>query len=257
MCELFGICSRDRVSVNALLKEFAGHSRQHPNGWGMAIFYGEGVSLEKEPLPAFQSSYLRERLRYPLEVTGMIAHIRLATRGAMDYVNCHPFVKRDYENRAWTLAHNGTIFDTAATQRYVHFQEGQTDSERILCLFIDRMNRRQKELKRVMTANERFSLLDELIGCIAPHNKLNLLFYDSEFLYVHTNYEKSLFVKQQRDTAIFATVPLDREDWEPVPMNTLLAYREGKCVYKGTNHGCTYRDNPEDMRLIFLDYAAL
>lgn len=257
MCELFGVSSADRVLVNDLLREFASHGVRHPNGWGIAVFYGNSVSLEKEPVAAHKSVYLKERLRHRFSVHNMIAHIRMATRGNIDYENCHPFVMRDNRDRTWTLAHNGTIFDCPAMQKYVHTQEGQTDSERILCHIIDRVNGRQTQLGRSLTAAERFRLLDEIICQAAPHNKLNLLIYDSEQLYVHTNYANSMYLKQTEGTAMIATVPLERSGWEPVKFTTLLAYRDGKQIFCGTDHGHEYIDTPKDMQYIFVDYAGL
>lgn len=257
MCELFGVSSLNKVPVNQYLKEFSSHSVRHPNGWGMAMFYGNSVSLEKEPVPAYQSVYLRERLRHPFEARNMIAHIRLATRGNMEYENCHPFVMRDNCDRTWTLAHNGTIFDCPAMQDYVYTQEGQTDSERILCHVIACVNDRQAQLGRALTSEERFRLMDDLVCQVAPHNKLNLLIYDSDQLYVHTNYANSLYIKQWDSTALFSTVPLDRGAWRPVKFTTLLAYRDGKQICCGTDHGQEYKDNPRDMHLLFVDYSGL
>lgn len=257
MCELFGISSIGRVRVNNLLKEFSSHSIYHPNGWGIAVFYGNSVSLEKEPVPAYQSVYLRERLRHNFEVRNMIAHIRLATRGSMDFENCHPFVMRDNYDRGWTLAHNGTIFDCPAMEDYVYTQEGQTDSERILCYIVATVNQRQTELGRPLTGKERFDLVDTLVCQTAPHNKLNLLIYDSEQLMVHTNYADSLYFKQLYGTVMFATVPLDRGDWQPVPFTTLLSYQDGRQIFSGTNHGQEYKDDPQDTHLLYMDYSSL
>lgn len=257
MCELLGFSSARKMQVNAYLKEFAAHSVRHPHGWGLAVFYGNAVSLEKEPIPAYQSGYLRERLRHRLEVTDMIAHIRLATRGTMDFENCHPFVMRDGSDRTWTLAHNGTIFNCPVMERYVHTQEGHTDSERILCHIIARVDRQQAALGRALTAPERFALMDSVVCEVAPHNKLNLLVYDSELLYVHTNYANSLYCKKWGDAAMFATVPLDQGDWEPVAFTRLLAYKAGQLVYSGTTHGQEYKDNPKDMQYLFVDYSVL
>ena len=50
MCELFGVSSSEKVEPREMLKEFFSHSVIHPNGWGMAMFYGNAVSLEKEPI---------------------------------------------------------------------------------------------------------------------------------------------------------------------------------------------------------------
>lgn len=257
MCELFGVSSLDRVPVNGLLKEFYSHSAGHPNGWGLAIFHDHAVNLEKEPLPAYQSVYLRERLRRPLEVRNMIAHIRLATVGTVDFENCHPFIRRDRLGRTWTLAHNGTIFDCPALHPYFHIQEGRTDSERILCHIVARIDAAQDALGRALDAGERFALLDRLVREIAPHNKVNLLIYDGELLYVHTNYADSLFVRQTGDTALFATVPLDRGDWQPLPFTTLCAYQEGRERFRGACHGSEYIDDPNDMKFIYVDSAEL
>lgn len=92
---------------------------------------------------------------------------------------------------------------------------------------------------------------------VSPRNKLNLLIYDSERFYVHTNYADSLYVKQTDGTAIFSTVSLTRTGWEPLPFTTLPAYKDGKRIFQGADHGHEYKDNPNDMRLIFVDYAEL
>ena len=257
MCELFGVSSRKRITVNELLKEFFSHSVKHANGWGMAVFYENSVSLEKEPVQAIKSTYLKERLGQKLSVRNMIAHIRLATRGVMEYVNCHPFVLRDNYDRCWTLAHNGTIFDYAGHDPYLHQQEGGTDSERILYFLVDRVNQRQLELGRALNREERFSLLDGLVGDMARGNKLNLLIYDGELLYVHTNYADSLYFSQREDALLFATTPLDKGSWNAHPFTTLCAYRNGRRLFTGTDHGNEYRDNDKDMQMLFVDYAAL
>lgn len=257
MCELFGVSARNRTVVNGFLKEFFSHSVKHANGWGMAIFYENSVSLEKEPVQAIKSSYLKERLQQKIAVRNMIAHIRLATVGDMEYVNCHPFVLRDRFDRCWTLAHNGTVFDYPKHHPYLHQQEGRTDSERILYFLVDQVNLRQAELGRALTREERFALLDVWIRDMAQGNKLNLLIYDGEVLYVHTNYKNSLFYSQREDALLFATTPLDDGRWNAHPFTTLCAYREGRKLFQGKNHGREYRDNDKDMHMMFADYAAL
>lgn len=257
MCELFGVSSSGKIRVNEWLIEFYSHSVRHPNGWGLAVFYENSVSLEKEPIQASGSLYLKERLRHRIEVKNMIAHIRLATRGTMEYENCHPFVKRDNWGRTWTLAHNGTIFDYPALSRYMEVQEGRTDSEQILCCLVDRVDKQQAKLGRALNDRERFLLLDELVCDMARGNKLNLLIYDGEYTYVHSNYANSLYVHQMRETALFATVPLDQSEWELLPLTALCVYRDGKRVWEGTSHGHEYVDNEADMKFLFTDYATL
>ncbi|MCD8119612.1 MAG: class II glutamine amidotransferase [Lachnospiraceae bacterium] len=282
MCELFGVSATQPVAVNDLLKEFFSHSVEHPNGWGMAFFHGNAVSLEKEPTPAFRSGYLKRRLRHPFEADAMIAHIRLATVGSEDYENCHPFVRRDRTDCAWTLAHNGTMFDCPRLSPYQYVQEGRTDSERVLYYIVDEMDkataRRQetdgpgesrdgvcdtirddrKESSAVhLPVSERFDILDRILCEITPHNKVNLLIYDGEILYAHTNYDKSLFLRETEEGTLIATTPLGRRGWEELPFTTLCAFKDGRLVRQGTNHGNEYFDNEHDTHLMYLDAAAL
>ena len=152
MCELFGLTGPDEIVVNEYLETFASHSVDHPNGWGIALFCGKEVNIEKEPVAAYRSSYLKERLRTPLRASNMMAHIRFATRGHMAYENCHPFVRHDASGRAWTFMHNGTIFNCPLLSKYLYTQSGQTDSERILLYMIDQINAEiEKQISCYMT----------------------------------------------------------------------------------------------------------
>lgn len=257
MCELFGISASKKQMLNVLLGEFFSHGIEHPHGWGMAFFYGNAVSLEKQPENSCKSSYLKQRLRTPIETDRMIAHIRLATRGGMEYEDTHPFVKRDNYNRVWTLAHNGTIFECEKLDSFIHVQHGRTDSERILCYIISKINKAQEKKNAPLLKEERFQLVDEILCEISSENKINLILDDGELYYIHTNYKDSLFQCHKEGITMFSTKPLGRECWENVPMNRLLAYQKGQLCYTGTNHGCEFFDSEEKMRLLFLDYAVL
>lgn len=247
MCELFGMSSADRRVVNPYLEKLMSHSTEHPHGWGIAVFYGDAVSLEKEPKPAFVSDYLASRLKAPMEVQNMIAHIRLATRGKMTYENCHPFVKRDAGGRAWTLAHNGTIFDSEILDYYKDKQEGSTDSERIICHIIHKINELAEKKGEAINLEDRCLMMDDLVREIVPGNKVNLLVYDGEILYVHTNMKGSLYRKCSGDTVFFATSPLDDGDWKAVPMMQLFAYKKGKLVFEGKKHEHEYIKPDSDL----------
>lgn len=257
MCELFGLSSAEKIQLNDLLREFFSHGMDHPHGWGMAFFYGNAVSLEKQPENSCKSLYLKQRIRVRIETDKMIAHIRRATRGTMDYENTHPFVMRDDSDRTWTLAHNGTIFECDVLNPFVHSQQGQTDSERILLFIISRVNEAQKCLNRPLSQEERFQLMDEIICEITPENKVNLLLFDGELLYVHTNYRDSLYQCRKGGGLVISTRPLDRDNWEPVPFCRLLAYQDGILFGAGTRHRNEFFDSAEKTRLLFLDFAGL
>ncbi|MBP5242264.1 MAG: class II glutamine amidotransferase, partial [Clostridia bacterium] len=136
-------------------------------------------------------------------------------------------------------------------------QEGKTDSERILYYLVDLVNKRQSSLKRTLTEEERFAVIDEMVKDMAVGNKLNLLLFDGEIMYAHTNYKNSLYCLQTENAAYFSTAPLSLEAWEPVKMTALAAYKEGKLISRGKSHGGEYVDDPENMNLIFIDYSGL
>lgn len=257
MCELFGISSEQQIPVNDLLREFYSHSVRHPNGWGLATFCGGTASIEKEPVQASNSAYLRERLSDTIQASTLLAHIRLATVGSIAYSNCHPFVQQDSCSRCWVLIHNGTIFHGSGLAPYQGLQQGKTDSERILLYLVDQVNQRQAATGHPLDAAERFQLLDLLLSDLSLGNKLNLMLYDGERLYVHCNYANSLYVCEQDGAAVFCTVPLQAGHWKPLPFTTLCAYQNGRLVLAGQPHGHAYVDNPENMSFLLAAQANL
>ncbi len=225
---------------NELLQTFFSHGNEHPDGWGLATFYGNGVSLEKEPVCSLDSIYLKHRLTEDIEESVLLAHIRKASVGRIEYKNSHPFVLRDKADRLWTLIHNGTIFESPLLEPYAKRQKGSTDSERILDYLVDKINAVQKEGQEKLKEEERFLLLDEMVQEITPKNKVNLLIYDGDLFYVHMNHRESLYFRQKDQTLVVSTRPLNRERWEEAPLNTLLAYRDGELVYTGKRHTNEY-----------------
>lgn len=257
MCELFGMCSESLYTVNDYLKTFYSHSNMHPHGWGLACMEGCNASIEKEPLQATRSNYLKERLSEKIQAETVLAHIRYATIGHVEYQNCHPYSLTDNTGRRWTLVHNGTIFEFSPLEKYVRLQTGSTDSERILMYFVDQVNEKERFLGRPMEPEERFSLIDSIIVRMAEGNKLNLLFFDGAYLYVHTNYKESLYYLEKKECTIFSTQPLSEESWYPVPFTTLQVYGKGKLVFSGTDHHQEYIDNEENMKFLYQIFSDL
>lgn len=256
MCELFGYCSQKGDVINDYLKEFYSHSNKHPHGWGLAGLEGDEVSIEKEPMQATKSNYLKERLTQPVNEKNVFAHIRYATIGNVEYRNCHPYTKKDKSGRRWTEIHNGTIFDYPPLYKYVKLQKGDTDSERILLYLVDKINQAEAEDKK-LNGKERFTIIDCIISNMAKGNKLNIILYDGEYMYVHTNYKDSLYYLQKEKQIFFSTQPLSREDWKPVPFTRLLAYKDGELMFEGTNHKNEYIDSEENMKLIYQIFSEL
>ncbi len=257
MCMLFGLSARDEILSNEYLKAFYRHSPEHPNGWGLAVIGSNGALIEKESIEAGKSHYLKERLSAAIETKLLLAHIRYATIGNVEYRNCHPFSGRDNCGRCWTLIHNGTIFDYPPLSEYVHLQNGETDSERIFLYLIDRINAAQVKKGGALLFDERFQLLNEIIKDIAKGNKLNLILSDGRNLFVHTNCRDTLYGLKKDGAMLFATVPLTAERWLPAPFTTLIAVRDGRILRSGTDHKNEYIENPEHLKYLYQIFSDL
>ena len=257
MCEILGVCSSQSFQVNDLLNAFFHHSRVCKHGWGLAVFRGCGASLEKEPVMADDSLYLRRRLTGKVQGANLLAHIWQATIGRIEYVNCHPFLWEDAGGRAWTLVHNGTLFETTGFSRFLDMQEGTTDSEQLLLYIVEQMNMAIADSAEPLGAKQRFRILDDLIAEMSAGNKLNLLLYDGEIMYVHTNFRDSLYVLEQPGRVIFSTTPLLHDGWKKVPMNQLLAYRSGELLLCGKKHSHEFFEKDHDLTPLLATFAEL
>lgn len=234
MCELFGANLINEVSINGMIAEFFSHSIMHPHGWGLATFQKNSdiPNIIKEPNRAIDSQVLKQELLKEINNYVVLGHIRYATIGKIKLENCHPYSYKDKFNRQWTLIHNGTIYSGTQLLPYMNVQKGSSDSERILLYLIDKINQKES----FPNAYERFRIVNDLVCDLSYRNKLNLIIYDGEQLYIHTNMKDTLYQKIQNGNIFFATVPLDDNGWSTVPMTTLLVYKDGLLVYKGRNH---------------------
>lgn len=257
MCELLGVTSKNKITMDKYFETFFSHSVEHRNGWGLALFDDFQVFIEKEPARAIDSSCLKSRLEKGIQTSKCIAHIRRATIGQVNTNNSHPFAKCDDCGRMWVLAHNGTIFDSDILAPYQYVQEGTTDSERILLYLVDQMNRFRTRHKKLPDEDARIRIVDEMIQNIVPGNKVNLMIYDGSLFYVHKNEAETMYRKEEKDGVIFSTQPLDQEGWEEVVQNRLLVFQDGKLLYVGSSHDHTYVLDEEKMRLLFFDYSSL
>lgn len=258
MCELFGISTKTTYPANELLRSFFTHSKEHHSGWGIAVFHNRYASIEKEPVKALDSRYLKERLRCLDQTGDMLAHIRLATVGYSVYENCHPFAGYDASGRQWVLIHNGTLFGASFLSRYSSTQIGTTDSEQLMLHILDLMDQQIGQKERALSFEERFAILDQITCKVSDGCKLNYLLHDGEYLYVHSNFIDSLYYLEDDDSVIFSTQPLlVKERWKPFPKNRLHAYQNGSCVAVGTDHGHTFTYSEEQLQYLYTAFATL
>lgn len=257
MCEIYGFSGKQKKELNSDLREFYSHACDHPNGWGLAILDHSVPEITREVCRADRSKLLSKRLSLPVRAKTALAHIRLATIGSEDDDNCHPFSAVDHSGRSWTLIHNGTIFESDKLNKYVFRQKGETDSERILLYIVDQINEAAARLEKELSAEQRFSVLDRIVGNSSPKNKLNLLIFDGELLYAHTNFKDSLYERKDDDGVTISTRPLTDTGWRPIPFTTLIAYREGERIFTGVDHHHEYIFDPSSYKPLYLAYSGL
>lgn len=238
MCELFAINAKEPVEANGLLRLFFPHSVNHPDGWGIGWREGDEVAVVKEPVPAHESAMLAERLESPIRAAHLIAHIRKATCGERTVNNCHPFVEEDESGIEWMMAHNGAIFNDALISGYDRVSQGETDSERVMLFLLDVLDTAALRAGGHLGFEERFKVLASAVEKLSNGNKLNLIFDDGEYTYVHTNtVENTLHMRLlDESSAAFSTVPLDGSGWAPIPQRCLIAVKDGQIVHASSPH---------------------
>ena len=220
-----------------MLECFYNHSEDHPHGWGLATRESDEFLIQKEPIKASCSQQLKNILSNPIIGKNVFAHIRLATVGEIISPNCHPFVKADDNNRSWMLIHNGTIFNFPELDQYKEKEKGDTDSERILLYILDKVNEFEKSKKAPSTIKERFDLLNDIVIQLSKGNKLNLMIYDGDLTYIHSNMKNSLYYLKNDDGFLIATTPLDSDDnWKVVELNKLFGLIDGNIIFESKVH---------------------
>ncbi|MBO4866437.1 MAG: class II glutamine amidotransferase [Ruminococcus sp.] len=230
MCELIGFSAARPTDIKEQLKEFFSHSASNPHGWG--IMYGDRLIRGCERA---SDSVAVERLLQTLEdQTTTMGHIRFATVGSIKLENCHPFTGRDITGRQWTLIHNGTIYSGSSLIPYLNNQSGDTDSERLFLFLMDTLNSAQQNGE--LSQQERCELVDNFIKEMSHKNKLNLMIYDGELLYIHKNMKDTMLFRKMGSGYIFSTTALDDSEWNDVPIAQLMVYKEGEQVYIGRQH---------------------
>lgn len=108
MCRLFALYANKPVIADFSLlkseKSLAIQSMVHDDGWGVAYFKNGRPVVKKEAIPAYESDKFAG-LAVSATSKIFVAHVRLASCGAVAQRNSHPFT---YAGR-WVFAHNGTL----------------------------------------------------------------------------------------------------------------------------------------------------
>lgn len=236
MCELLGINTNTSIDPRGYLSSFYSHSSRHPHGWGIMRCQKGKVNIVKEAVCALNSNIIDKIVQETEPQTNMLAHIRLATIGGTKYNNCHPFSDFDSCGRRWTMIHNGTIYSGAQLTKYLSKQIGDTDSERIFLYLLDEINKAISLNNAPLSAEQRCKVVSSIAAALSPRNKLNLMIYDGEILYIHKNMKDTLVYKELDNGYVISTQPLDDGYWQQVPMTQVFAFKNGRHIYSGAKH---------------------
>lgn len=262
MCELLAINIKEPIQLNNILNNFfIERSKYHPHGWGLAIAKEENKRIIlKEPVTAFKSKFLKRQLNYPIISKDILGHVRYATVGNIENDNCHPFHYEDNSGRSWTLIHNGTIFHSNIIEPFKKEQKGETDSERVLLLLIERINKKISSLERSLSEEERIEVVEELIAELSHRNKLNIMIFDGDILYVHVNTKNLLHYTKINNGYLICSKPIELEsevNWNEIELNRLFAFKNGQLKFEGKKHRNEYIEDPEVNKYLYLQYASL
>ncbi len=259
MCELLGMSANVPTDICfsfAGLMERGGRTGPHNDGWGIAFYEGKAVQEFRDSKPSYRSEIAYLIRSYPIKSCITISHIRQANVGDVCLENTHPFV-RELWGRQWVFAHNGQLKDLDKLELGVEQPIGTTDSEWAFCWLLHQVRQRHPTIPDDKAAFWR--LLKTCCDQLRDLGVSNLLFSDSEYLYVYCTTklqritrrspfglaelkDQTLQVDFDQHTSsndivsVIATEPLTlNEQWTPLMSGEFLVYRLGKVVAQVTD----------------------
>jgi len=156
MCRLFGFRSSVRSGVHESLiaaeNALARQSMENPDGWGVAYYQKRFPHVIRSEKLAIEDNLFKD-VSAVVSTRTLVAHVRKATVGKVEVLNCHPF-----QHGPWCFAHNGNIAffaknpqvrDLIAHEidpRFLSYVLGSTDSEMCFYLFLSRLARKVEDI---------------------------------------------------------------------------------------------------------------
>ncbi|MDC0708065.1 class II glutamine amidotransferase [Stigmatella sp. ncwal1] len=215
MCRLFGFRSAVPTAVHPSLvtekNSLVIQSREHKDGWGIAAYGAEALPRVAHGVGPAHSDPDFHRVSSLVSSHTVVAHVRLASVGAVEMRNSHPFL-----HGRWSFVHNGTLRDfpehQKAIESLIHPElrvniRGTTDSERCLYLFLTRLSA-QSPLETPARVEDVARALAETMQLVAGftdkpgqnRSAMNFLVTDGQVM-VATRRHRSLFISDGRRSA--------------------------------------------------------
>ncbi len=257
MCELFAISSRIKTDFTSSLREFSLHGGKtgpHNDGWGVAIYNGHNAKIIKEPQAAAFSRELSFLQSHHRSTSCGISHIRRATIGEKSWLNTQPFI-RELAGYSHVFAHNGNLEQIEQKFTLDLYQpEGETDSEYAFCYLMAHIAALWQ--KREPTLQQRISVIEQVFTELALLGPANFLYSDGTYLYAFANKRfqpggkiepPGMFsltrqccennsgqndppICRHQKIILFASIPLTKEAWQPLPSYRLIVTRQGAWI---------------------------
>lgn len=147
MCRLFGFRSAVPAAVHPSLvtqkNSLVIQSKEHKDGWGIAAYGVESSPSVAHGVGPAHSDPDFHRVSSLVSSHTVVAHVRLASVGAVELRNSHPFLYG-----RWSFVHNGTLKNFEqhrhAVESLIRLDlrpniQGTTDSERCFHIFLTRL----------------------------------------------------------------------------------------------------------------------
>lgn len=264
MCELLGLSSRRETTINlslSVLAQRGENPNMHGDGWGIAFHEGKDVRLIKDAGEARHSEWVEFIKQREIHSHDIIAHIRKSTIGKVSYSNTHPFI-RELNGRIHSFAHNGTLKNITEDERFrthTYHPVGDTDSELAFCVLMDRMRDLWDKYEGVPPISERLRIVKTFADDARSLGPANFLYSDGNTFFAHGDerhdpltgkvswpglhylrikcsdqgpkHGEALSVDSHDDyVTLFASVPLNDNDWVPLKRGELLAVSRGNIL---------------------------
>ena len=183
MCELLGLSFEKPIPADFSIREFALHSEENADGWGLGWYPDQSLAVVKEPVRWQTSPYSGFLETYPnLQAPIYIAHVRhKTTGGAATHADTHPF-GRELAGRDFCFAHNGTLEGTFWELPLGRFRPvGNTDSEYLFCYLLEEVAQRP----HLLAEEEDWRWLANKLAALNHWGKLNCLLCDGRRLFCY------------------------------------------------------------------------
>jgi predicted glutamine amidotransferase len=216
MCRLLGIAASEPTEFRIVLREaprsLAALSREHPDGWGIAVFDACAGRWQVDRGVVCAGDDERfHRLAIGTRGELLVSHIRQKTIGDTSLVNTHPFVRG-----RWIFAHNGTVKDVdwlranASSERLAEIA-GETDSELLFAWMLTRLD------EAGVTGCPAGPETDRALGALARAGRerpnfgaFNFLLSDGATTYAH-RFGRSMFLLERHPEDVVVSSRTSRD----------------------------------------------